>query len=871
MKRLIQTRITHLAITLAAVAPLCVLHAQRLRNPIDGRSKIILRGSRNPRIDGLASDGRLDDVTPIHGMSLRFRPTAAQSADLERLLEQQQDPSSPLYHAWLKPEEYGERFGLSVSDLAKVADWVVSQGFRIDYKARSRTHLTFSGTAGQVRDAFGTELHRYTVNGKKRFANVRDVMVPAELEPLLYAVSGLDDIHEAHVTPKVTRQDGSHAVTPLDLAVIYDIGPLIEAGIQGAGQNIVVVGRSALSLQDYHDFGKAYGFLSKDPKVLLVPGSDDPGMNDDGLEAMLDVDYASGAAPLATIIYVYGTNDNDAVGYAVDQNLAPVISQSFGLCEAQQSGWPWMRSVAQQANAQGMTWVSSAGDSGAAGCESPETDRAGVRGLAVAVPASFPEVTGVGGTEFVEGNGQYWSSRSAQSYIPEKAWNDTASGSFLNAGGGGISSLFSRPCWQVAAGLPNDNARHVPDVAFTASGDHDPYLLIYQGKSWNVGGTSASTPFFAGVLALVNQFVVGSGIQAQPGLGNINPVLYQLAQTTKGVFHDVTTGNNIVPCQKGTPDCTNGQFGYSAGPGYDNVTGLGSIDVANLLLSVAGQPTTSKSGSVVTVSVDPSPVYQTPPDENGFSWNFTVTLKETGGAPTTVTAFAFDDIDLSDYIADWFGSTTLGAHATLSADLGISDIDVPSDHVISFSGVDASGQEWTKQIKVSFLGPKSVGTSAAMSLTSDPAVVVKVGDGDPDCPKDHPYGQTLYLKETNGSAVNLTKFVIGGYDYTTYIGAWFGSQTLPASGTLNGKLCWKLSAVPVTLDYEMDGTDGSGDAVQATLKVDFKDPLDQKSGGAHSETTLLSRGGRSLTPHRTSSGMTVGLHTAVGSAVSPVK
>src|SRR5215469_16023794 len=97
MKRLIQTRITHVAITMAAVAPLCVLHAQRLRNPIEGRSKIILRGSRNPRIDGLASDGRLDDATPIHGMSLRFRPTAAQSADLERLLEQQQDPSSSLY------------------------------------------------------------------------------------------------------------------------------------------------------------------------------------------------------------------------------------------------------------------------------------------------------------------------------------------------------------------------------------------------------------------------------------------------------------------------------------------------------------------------------------------------------------------------------------------------------------------------------------------------------------------------------------------------------------------------------------------------------------------------------------------------------
>src|SRR5215471_3193649 len=173
MKRRIRNRIAYLALTFAAAAPFCMLRAQRLPNRIDGRSKTVLRGSRNPRIDGLASQGPVDDTMQIHGMNFRFQPTPAQSAELERLLEEQQDPSSPRYHAWLTPEEYGARFGLSAADLSKVADWIVSQGFQIDYAALSRTHIAFSGTAAQVRGAFGTELHRYTVNGRRHFANVQ--------------------------------------------------------------------------------------------------------------------------------------------------------------------------------------------------------------------------------------------------------------------------------------------------------------------------------------------------------------------------------------------------------------------------------------------------------------------------------------------------------------------------------------------------------------------------------------------------------------------------------------------------------------------------------------------------------------------------
>jgi hypothetical protein len=897
MKPVIRKRIVYLALAFTAAAPLPVLRAQRLPGRIDNRAKMVLNGSRSPRIDGLTSDGPVGDSMPVRGMTFRFRPTPAQSMELERLLEDQQNPDSPLYHAWLTPEEYGDRFGLSQSDFDQVADWVASQGFQVDYSAKSRTHISFSGTAAQVRDTFGTELHRFQAKGRTHFANVREVAVPAALEPLVLALTGLDDFQQEHVVrskSRMNRSDGAHAVTPADLAVIYDIAPLYKKGITGAGQKIVVVGQAGLQVQDIRDFRATAGLPPSEPKLLLMPGNADPGLDDDAevFEAVMDVEYAGGIAPGASIIYVYGYAANAAAQYATDQNLAPIISESFGGCEKQfANALVWLRSVAQQAAAQGITWVASSGDTGPAACESQNADKAGLSGITVNLPAAVPEVTAVGGTVFSEGPGQYWSSTvaddggSALSYIPETSWNDTTAGSFLLASGGGTSGFYPRPSWQTGAGVPNDNARHVPDIAFTASGNHDPYLIILDGKTWAAGGTSAAAPTFAGALALLNQYVVSNGIQARPGLGNINPRLYQLAQATRGVFHDITTGSNIVPCKTGTPDCANGKYGYNAGVGYDHVTGLGSIDVANLAQNWSANTSTPKGASAVTVSVEPSPVYQQAADADGFAWFYTIRLSETGGAATTVTSFSIDGDDLSDYIADWFGSANLAANGSLSVDMRAKDLDVPSDIVFAFAGADASGQKWAKQISVSFRGAQQGSPKgAAMSLTSDPAVVVKSGNGDPNCAADHPFSQQLTLRELNGSAVKLNKFLAGGYDYSDRIASWFGSQTLPASGALQAKLCWQLNSVPVTLSYEMDGVDGSGKSVQATLKVDFKDPLGQKSGGVLSREAPASSGWPSrpaasgpiarreaMAPKQTSRGMTVAVQPVAGDAVPPLR
>jgi len=897
-KHWIRIKIIFLAAAVAAAAPFCVLHAQRLPDRIEGRSKVVLRGSRSPRIDRLTSEGPIADSTIVHGITFRFRPTPEQSADLEKLLDQQQDPNSPLYHAWLTPEEYADRFGLNQDDFEKVSDWIASQGFQIDFAARSRTHISFTGTARQVSQTFGTELHRLHADGKAHFANLTEALVPAEIEPLVLSLKGLDDFSPRpaiRANPQYTLGNGNHALTPGDLAVIYNAAPLLKHGINGSGQKIVIGGQSALILDDVRQFRSAANLPASEPKVYLYPGSADPGVADSVDEALLDVETAGGAAPGATIYYVYGANVHLAEQYAIDQNLAPVLSHSWGECEKLAPDTQFLTSLAQQAAAQGITWVAATGDTGAAGCVNQLSDHAGDEGLGVNLPASIPQVTAVGGSSFTEAGGNYWSSTnladgtSALAYIPERGWNETTTGSLLGGGGGGVSSLFQRPTWQTGQGVPNDNLRHVPDIAFTAAASHDPYVFVMRGVVNYSGGTSASTPFFAGMLALLNQYVVANKVQAKPGLGNINPRLYQLAQTTKGIFHDITTGDNIMPCKTGTPDCTTGQYGYKAGPGYDQVTGLGSIDIANLVQNWAASKTPPSSGpSKPVITVEPTVVYESAADADGYSWFYTVKITETGGTPTTVRAFLIDEDDYSDSIADWFGSTTLPANGVLSADLRSSNIPIPSDRQFNFIGKDSSGAVWAESATATFLGPKSTPKTGTLSLTSDPNPVVKIAGGDPDCSPDYPFGQELHLVELMGNSVKLLKFVVSGDDYTNYISSWFGSTTLRAKGELDAKICWQLNSLPDTLDYEIDGVDQTGQEVQATLQVQFTDPLGSKSGMVPGKTSVLtgwpgqpaisgaaaskSEAGRWVgVPHHTPNGMVVAPRLPKGRATAPVK
>ena len=819
-----------LYVTLCIVAGAGASQPDRLPASINTRNTVMVHGSRSPRIARMADEGPIGEAKRIAGLSLHFKPSTAQMAALERLLQDQQDPSSRLYHAWLSPEEFGERFGISANDLGKVTGWLAAQGFRVEAVARSRTYITFSGTAAQVRDAFRTELHRYRGSARTYFANSTEATIPADLEPLVSSISGLDDFRtkaQRQPRPMYNLADGGHYIAPGDLNTIYNVRTLHQNGLTGVGQKIVIVGQSLFLGSDLDLYRSRHGLPPTTPEVIVVPGRPDPGMtgDDDFAEADVDIQFAGIAAPDATLIFVYSDDVWSAIEYAIDQNLGPIISSSYSLCErsALLSDVSALRFLGQHAGAQGITWLGISGDAGAAGCDPHNADPKAVFGVAATLPASLPEVTGIGGTEFVEGADNYWNNTngvdgsSAISYIPETAWNDSSTSvKGLGASGGGMSAFWARPPWQTGPGVPNDNVRHVPDISFTSSWKHDAYAVIYKGDLLNAGGTSAAAPFFAGALALLNQYVVSGGFQSKPGLGNINPRLYQLAQSTNGVFHDIVTGDNVIPCKLGTNDCATGSYGYQAGPGYDHVTGLGSIDIGRLLEKWV--PTPDAKPSAVVPSVEPSPVYRQPADAAGYRFSFTVRLTETGGTATTLTGLTIGGYDYSAQIAAFFGSANLSAYGTLSTALRAKEMNVPVDVVLSVSGIDATGQKWTKQLTVSFLGDQPE-PAARMSLTSVPGTIVPGAQPDSDCDATYPYSQLLILQETGGAEVRLNKFIAGGYDASDQIVHWFGSRRLPPYWTVYTHVCLQRDSLPRTLDYEVAGVDETGRTVKAGLRT----------------------------------------------------
>ena len=372
----------------------------------------------------------------------------------------------------------------------------------------------------------------------------------------------------------------------------------------------------------------------------LIPGS--------GSEAYLDAEWAGGVALGATVNYVFTGGDDadveDATYYAIEQDVAPVLSQSWGSCEFEltPADADMVALYGSAANLLGITYVAASGDEGADGCEGGAGVRYGEAGLYAEIPGAFPGVTAVGGSMFPGGSLTYSAQNTVSGYSSsETTWNEGATpGVDLAAGGGGISSVFSRPSYQsgvptcaMVGALPTpvdpSAMRQVPDVAVTAAYEygHNPLFMMcqYSGgdcvvngtnqKVANVGGTSVSAPAFAGVVALLNQATGGR-------LGNINPMLYTLASAAPSAFHDLGSGNIEVVCAPGAdPGCPDGGlYGYAAAPGYDCATGLGSIDALNLVtawvaltpttttVAAAPQQTTEGASVTLTASVNvPSP------------------------------------------------------------------------------------------------------------------------------------------------------------------------------------------------------------------------------------------------------------------------
>jgi len=631
---------------------------------IDESSLVTLKGNRHPLTIPANDRGEVSPDLSMERMLLVMQPSS--EAALRQLISDQQHRSSPSFHRWLSPEGFAAQFGPTKADLKTVAGWLEAHGFRVNRIARGGLVIEFSGTAGQVKEAFHTAIHNYVVDGVQHVANASDPQIPAALAPL---VAGIDTLHNFQKRPAIrvlgqaTRiSDTSewqpqftyqgltgamHYLAPGDISRIYNTAPLYTSGTDGSGQSIAVVGRSNLFLSDVQIFRIAFGLPANDPQVIL--DGPDPGdlFGQEEAEADLDVEWSGAVAPNATIKFVVSasTNSTDGVDlsaeYIVDNDLAPVMSTSFGECESMlgQAENAFYNNLWEQAAAEGITAIVASGDSGAAGCDNPN-DGPATQGPAVSGLASTPFDVAVGGTEFNEnGNDSaYWSATNGRDqssvlgYIPEAVWNEscadanTCGAITLFASGGGPSSLYAKPGWQAGPGVPNDGKRDVPDVCLAAASLHDGYLLCQdgscltdgEGRLYNaevVGGTSAATPTFAGIMTLVVQ-----GTNSRQGLANF--VLYPLAAAENDadcnassppqsscIFNDVTRGNNSVP----------GQTGATVGTGYDLATGLGSVNAAKLVANWSSvglrstttaltlSPTTMTHGQRVTATVKVAP------------------------------------------------------------------------------------------------------------------------------------------------------------------------------------------------------------------------------------------------------------------------
>lgn len=592
--------------------------------------------------------GTADPNLPMQRMLLVLKRSDPQEVALRKLLDDQQDKHSPNYHRWLTPDKFGRQFGPTDADMQTITSWLQSHGFEVG-STKGRSVLEFSGTAAQVEEAFHTPIHKYLVNGEQYWANATDPQIPSALTP---AVTGIKTLHNflkqplvvlvekyipaklvAKSRPQFTGTTGLHALTPSDYQTIYK-APKNSVG--GTGVTIAVIGRNDLynGGQDVTDFRNILALCCGNAPTIVVNGPDpgDAGGSEEA-EATLDASWSGALAPYANIDFVVSgsTNTTDGIDlselYIIENNLAPIMTESFGTCEAAvtSSDAQGTSLLAEQAAAQGISYIVSAGDTGAEGCDNlGETTAVG--GISVNVLASTPFTVAVGGTMFNE-HGQdatYWGTNnpdlgSALSYIPENAWNETCTTQCqpgqppLAAGAGGASIYFSKPSWQSGVtGTNDDTVRDIPDISLTAAA-HDPYLLCLGGSCQPnsqgeiyfaaASGTSAAAPSFASAMALVDQ-AGNYGRQGAP-----NYILYRLAaaQQTAGTacnasntsslpnaactFNDVTSGNNSVPGETGYP-----AGAYSAATGYDLASGLGSLNVGNLVNnwnSVTFNPTTT--------------------------------------------------------------------------------------------------------------------------------------------------------------------------------------------------------------------------------------------------------------------------------------
>ncbi len=683
----------------------------RVASNIEDSDRAALPAVIHPLIHRSKDDGPIEMSEPTNRLLLLLKRSPAQEAALGQFIRASHTEGDPAYHKWLKPEEFGQLYGPADSDIAAIKGWLESHGLTVNQVHAGRGAIEFSGNAAHLAEAFHASLHRYSYEGRSFTANNNTPTIPAALAPVVGGIvsltsiapkSYLNTLGKVNYNPRthmakplwsvpVPGSTPSFAVAPIDFYAQYDLNSVYANNINGYSQWIAIISASNIDVTVVKDYQSIFSIPSFLPEVVV--DGEDPGMNDDAVEAYTDVELAISVAPRAKVLLYTSSGTAETPGLllaayrAVEDDVAGVISMSYGECESDLglAGNAFWSQLWQQAAAQGQTVFVAAGDSGSAGCDNFNTESEAFNGLAVNGIASTPYNVAVGATDFYYSqydgtasalNAQlatYWTfattsfpSLSLLQTIPEQPWNvslgynivsnlnDQSSWNIL-ATGGGVSSVamssggYAKPAWQAGSGVPADGHRDIPDLSlFGGTNANYSYYPICASlvdcTSFTpsgavlvtaVGGTSASAPAMAGIQTLVNQ-ATGSW------QGQADFVYYPLATTAPSVFHDVTVGQNTVLCDPGTSNCVNSGGGlyvenaYQAGVGYDQASGLGSVDVAKLI------------NKWTTVSFKPTYTTLALSSKNfvhgtSITATSTVTPKSGGGTPTGTVALTTID------------------------------------------------------------------------------------------------------------------------------------------------------------------------------------------------------------------------------------
>jgi subtilase family serine protease len=465
----------------------------RISAAVDNTKLTMLRGNTHPLARAEFDRGPAPASLPMDHMLLVLTRSPQQEAALETLMAQQQDRTSPNYHKWLTPEQFGQQFGPSDQDIQTITSWLQSQGFQVNQVANGRTTIDFSGTAGAVQQAFHTAIHSYVLaNGEQHWANSSDPQIPVALAPVVAGVNSMNNFRRRPMSHSVgvfrrTNADGKvtrispqftyappgggcnsngdcYAVTPGDFAKIYNV----PSSVTGTGQVIGIVSDSDINATDLANFRSIFGLPAANFQQIETTPASDPGIQaavDEG-EAVLDAEWSGAVAPGAQIDLVVSPTTNTTFGgdtsaqYIINNNLATILGYSYGTCELDlgTAGNMFYQQLWSQAASQGITVVVATGDNGSAACENPNpndlvTAQPATTGLAVNGISSTPYNIAVGGTDFNDAfnPATYWSTTnsgagaSVVSYIPEVAYNDSCTNPIL-ASVSGLSSVAETNC-----------------------------------------------------------------------------------------------------------------------------------------------------------------------------------------------------------------------------------------------------------------------------------------------------------------------------------------------------------------------------------------------------------------------------------------